>query len=584
MTRLDAVDAIVTEDLHKRYKTVQALDGVSFSVREGEVFGLLGPNGAGKSTSVRVLTTLTKPDSGRALVAGEDVVRHPNRVRHMIGYVAQDSGVDWEATGRENLLLQGRIHAMAGAELHKRVDELLGLLGLVDAADRVARGYSGGMKRRLDIALGLVHKPRVLFLDEPTTGLDPEARAAMWVEVERLAVQENLTILLTTHYLEEADRLAERVAIVSRGKIVVEGTPEELKAGLHGESVTVELDDTDTRAHEAAAVVRAVDGDERGHGRGAPSPGARPERRPGDPRDPLDAREPRLPGRRGHDRPAVARRRLPPLHRPRVQGRGRGGQVVVQTVRQTGWMVVRQGRNLMREPIWIAMMIIQPLLWLLLYGQLFSKVTPLHGGASSYIEFLTPGIICMNAFFGGSWSGMAMISDLDRHVIDRFLAAPASRLAIILSQVVRAGVTAIIQAIILLAIGYLLGVRVHGGVLGVLVVFAAAFLLASVFAGFSHGIALLLRREASMIATANFVSLPLMFLSSILIGAALMPGWIRQVSRFNPVNWGVQAARNAVVFDGPWGQTAVYLLLLLAATAATSAFATWSFRAYQRSI
>jgi ABC-2 type transport system ATP-binding protein len=254
------VDAIVTEDLHKRYKAVQALDGVSFSVREGEVFGLLGPNGAGKSTSVRVLTTLTKPDSGRALVAGEDVVRHPNRVRHMIGYVAQDSGVDWEATGRENLLLQGRIHSMAGASLHKRVDELLGLLGLVDAGDRVARGYSGGMKRRLDIALGLVHKPRVLFLDEPTTGLDPEARAAMWVEVERLAVQENLTILLTTHYLEEADRLAERVAIVSRGKIVVEGTPEELKAGLHGESVTVELDDTDTRAHEAAAVVRSVDG------------------------------------------------------------------------------------------------------------------------------------------------------------------------------------------------------------------------------------------------------------------------------------------------------------------------------------
>jgi ABC-2 type transport system ATP-binding protein len=254
------VDAIVTEDLHKSYKAVQALDGVSFSVREGEVFGLLGPNGAGKSTSVRVLTTLTKPDSGRALVAGEDVVRHPNRVRRMIGYVAQDSGVDWEATGRENLLLQGRIHSMAGARLHSRVDELLQLLGLVDAADRVARGYSGGMKRRLDIALGLVHKPRVLFLDEPTTGLDPEARAAMWVEVERLAVQENLTILLTTHYLEEADRLAERVAIVSRGKVVVEGTPEELKAGLHGESVTVELDDTDTRAHEAAAVVRSVDG------------------------------------------------------------------------------------------------------------------------------------------------------------------------------------------------------------------------------------------------------------------------------------------------------------------------------------
>jgi ABC-2 type transport system ATP-binding protein len=252
------MDAIVAEELRKRYKTVQALDGVSFSVREGEVFGLLGPNGAGKSTTVRVLTTLTRADSGRAVVAGEDVDRHANRVRRAIGYVAQDSGVDWEATGRENLLLQGRIHGMAGAPLRRRVDELLELVGLREAADRVARGYSGGMKRRLDIAIGLVHRPRVLFLDEPTTGLDPEARAALWVEVERLAEQENLTLLLTTHYLEEADRLAERVAIVSRGKVVVEGAPDELKANLRGELVTVELAETNGHAEDAAGAVRDI--------------------------------------------------------------------------------------------------------------------------------------------------------------------------------------------------------------------------------------------------------------------------------------------------------------------------------------
>ena len=254
------MDAIVVEDLRKRYKTVQALDGVSFSVREGQVFGLLGPNGAGKSTTVRVLTTLTRADSGTASVAGEDVAKHPNRVRRAIGYVAQDSGVDWEATGRENLLLQGRIHGMAGQPLRGRVDELLELVGLADSADRIARTYSGGMKRRLDVAIGLVHKPRVLFLDEPTTGLDPEARAAMWEEVERLAREERLTILLTTHYLEEADRLAERVAIVSRGRIVVEGRPDELKAGLEGELVTVELEESDGRIAEAAEVVRAAVG------------------------------------------------------------------------------------------------------------------------------------------------------------------------------------------------------------------------------------------------------------------------------------------------------------------------------------
>jgi len=251
-------DAIVAEALRKRYKAVQALDGVSFAVHEGEVFGLLGPNGAGKSTTVRVLTTLTRADSGRALVAGEDVLEHPARVRRAIGYVAQDSGVDWEATGRENLLLQGRIHGMSGASLRRRVDELLELVGLEDAADRQARGYSGGMKRRLDVALGLVHKPKVLFLDEPTTGLDPEARAAMWVEVERLAHVESLTILLTTHYLEEADRLAERVAIVSRGRVVVEGTPDQLKRDLEGESVSVELPEQNGRLAEAEQIVGRI--------------------------------------------------------------------------------------------------------------------------------------------------------------------------------------------------------------------------------------------------------------------------------------------------------------------------------------
>ena len=236
------MDAILVEGLRKRYKQVQAVDGVSFAVRKGEIFGLLGPNGAGKSTIVRVLATLTTIYEGRAEVAGRDVRRDPAGVRRAIGYVPQESGIDREATGRENLLLQGRIQGMRGAALRSRVDELLDGLGLAHAAGRQARTYSGGMRRRLDVALGLVHRPAVLFLDEPTTGLDPEARAALWVELERLARQETLTILLTTHYLEEADRLAGRLVIVSRGTVVVEGTPEALKQTLKGDSVTVELE------------------------------------------------------------------------------------------------------------------------------------------------------------------------------------------------------------------------------------------------------------------------------------------------------------------------------------------------------
>src|SRR5471032_488912 len=236
------MDAITVDDLRKRYGEVQALDGVSFQVREGEVFGLLGPNGAGKSKAVRVLVTLTYADDGAASILGHDVRREQNAVRRLIGYVPQDSGVDQFGTGRENLMLQGRVQGMGGRELRARTTELLDLVGIADAADRIVKNYSGGMRRRLDVALGLVHHPRVLFLDEPTTGLDPEARVAMWAEVSRLAEAESLTILLTTHYLEEADQLADRLAIVSQGKVVVEGTPAELKAGLRGDAVHVELE------------------------------------------------------------------------------------------------------------------------------------------------------------------------------------------------------------------------------------------------------------------------------------------------------------------------------------------------------
>jgi ABC-2 type transport system ATP-binding protein len=234
--------AIDASDLVKTYSgDIRALAGVSFTVAPGTVFGLLGPNGAGKSTTVKILTTLTRADSGHACVAGIDVSRRPDRVRRAIGCVFQKAAVDLEATGAENLALQGHLHGLRGADLNRRVDELLHRFGLAAAARRVTRTYSGGMQRRLDVAMGLVHRPQVLFLDEPTTGLDPEARSEMWAEVGRLARVEGLTVLLTTHYMEEADRLADRLAIVDRGRIVAQGSPEQLKSELRGDAIVVEL-------------------------------------------------------------------------------------------------------------------------------------------------------------------------------------------------------------------------------------------------------------------------------------------------------------------------------------------------------
>ncbi len=238
------MDEILVENLTKSFGgKVRAVDGLSFAVHKGEVFGLLGPNGAGKSTTVRILSTLTEAGGGRALVAGEDVARAPAAVRQKIGYVAQNSGVDKWQTGRENLTLQAHLQRLPGVQVQARVAELLAWVELSDAADRLVNTYSGGMKRRLDIAMGLVHRPQVLFLDEPTTGLDPETRRALWDDLKRLRDAGGLTVLLTTHYLEEADALCDRIAIVDHGKLVTLGTPAELKAEIGGDVVTLTFAD-----------------------------------------------------------------------------------------------------------------------------------------------------------------------------------------------------------------------------------------------------------------------------------------------------------------------------------------------------
>ncbi len=254
--------AIEAEGLEKTYgkgeKAVKALDGVSFAVPSGAVFGLLGPNGAGKSTTVKVLTTLSRADSGHATVAGVEVDAEPARVRRLIGYVPQKPCFDPNATGRENLALQGHIHGMSRRAIRQRTDELLERFGLAGAADRIAKKWSGGMQRKLDVALGLIHRPRVLFLDEPTAGLDPEARADMWAELSGLTAADGLTVLLTTHYLEEADNLADRLVIVDRGTVVAAGTPDELKSELQGDSVTVELAEPSVNGRAKAAVQSVV--------------------------------------------------------------------------------------------------------------------------------------------------------------------------------------------------------------------------------------------------------------------------------------------------------------------------------------
>jgi ABC-2 type transport system permease protein len=257
----------------------------------------------------------------------------------------------------------------------------------------------------------------------------------------------------------------------------------------------------------------------------------------------------------------------------------------VKAARDTWYMIGRQTRNLLREPIWIAILLVQPMVWLLLYGQLFKNVTRLGGfGTDSYITFLAPAIVVMNAFFSASWSGMSMVFDIERKFVERFLATPASRLSIVLSQIVRSALTAAIQGVIILVVAAALGVRVHSGLAGWVVILLVAMLVNAAFAGFSQGIALLVRRESTVIALANFISLPLLFLSSTLLAQAQMPHWMRVLSDFNPVNWGVRASRGVVLPGTDWGSVGAHLGYLFALSVVTAAFANWTFRVYKRSL
>jgi len=250
--------AIVTEDIGRRFGETWAVDGVDLRIAAGEIYGFLGPNGAGKSTLVRMLCTLLLPTRGRGVVAGHDVARHPELVRLAIGVALQDAALDDRQTGRELLDLQARLYGLRREARLDQIDHVLGLVDIGEAIDRQIHTYSGGMKRRLDLAAALIHNPKILFLDEPTTGLDPESRAAVWAEVRNLRRRRGTTIFLTTQYLEEADELADRVGIISRGRLVAEGTPEALKRTVGTDVIVAAVADLGTGAVEAVRTIPGV--------------------------------------------------------------------------------------------------------------------------------------------------------------------------------------------------------------------------------------------------------------------------------------------------------------------------------------
>jgi ABC-2 type transport system ATP-binding protein len=651
-----AGDAVVrAEGLGKRFGSVWALADVSFSVGPGRVLGLLGPNGAGKTTTVRILATLCRPDRGTATVAGWDVVRHPERVRSATSLAGQYAAVDQQLTGRENLRLVGRLHHM-GRAAAERADELLVSFGLLGAADRPVRTYSGGMRRRLDLAASVVNRPAVLFLDEPTTGLDPTSRAAMWRSVRDL-VADGTTVVLTTQYLEEADQLCDGLVVVDRGAVVATGSPDELKTAVGGDVIEMVLDGP-LAAQRAAAVAARCTGTRATVDVGTSSVvvpvgrGAAPAlavtvrhlaevgivpveigvRRPS-----LDEVFVALTGHRTRDgdeapgapasavpagAPASA---VPPVcdadviagasvaNAPSGPRRGsgvgtalalgpraavddrRGRGIVPDDEQRSGIAVVpadggvvaaalaaagldrpspgpterlgsqrrvrrvlgdwgqvawRNAVHVVRQPINAVFLLVQPVMFVVMFRYVFGGALALAVGRGRYVEFLLPGIVAQTMAFGSMSTAVGLAEDLGSGMVDRIRSMPVARSAILAGRLLADGGQYLVVMAVMVAIGSLVGFRFEDGPAAAVAMVAMALAFGLVASAFAALVGIRTRDPQGAMTVGLTALFPVCFVSGAFVPLATLPGWLQPVARANPVTVVVEAMR-ALASGGP---------------------------------
>ncbi len=574
--------AVRVEEVTKHFGSTTALAGVDLVVAEGTVFGLLGPNGAGKTTLVRVLATLLTPDAGQAQIFGRDVVEDPVGVRELLALTGQFAAVDEILSGRENLMMFGRLFDLSPAEARRRAGELLERFDLADAADRPARTYSGGMRRRLDLASSLLTRPRILFLDEPTTGLDPRSRNQIWAVMREL-VREGTTLLLTTQYLEEADELADRIAVIDHGRVIAEGTGNELKERIGGQILEVELASAATR-EQAQAVLRGV-------GCGEPEPEDRADRLtlPA-PHDGLELvanaaaalreahigvsvlalRGPTLddvflqltgaPASENGGQPGApaaipeepspdAEPQRPRRHllRPHLATPAELRSALTDTLVVTG----RNLRHFIRQPQLLIFSTIQPIMFVLLFAYVFGGAVEgsLPTGVE-YIDFLLPGIFVQSVAFRATQTAVGLSEDLERGVIDRFRSMPMARSAVLVGRTTADLVRNVLIIVLMAAVGYLIGFRFQAGFVNALacigVVAAFGLALSWIFAFVALTV-----RGAEAAQSAGFVVIfPLVFASSVFVPVASMPDWLQVIAKVSPVTLTANTARSYALVGG----------------------------------
>jgi ABC transporter DrrB family efflux protein len=617
--RMGERPAIEAHGLRKRFGPTQALDGLDLEASEGAILGILGPNGAGKTTAFRILTTLSKPDSGWARVAGHDVAADAEAVRRNIGVIAQHATVDEMLTGRQNLTTIGRLSGLGRAVTRRRTSELLEEFDLLDAGDRVVKGYSGGMRRRLDLAVGLLTFPQVVFLDEPTTGLDPASRARMW-DVMRQLVAGGTTLLLTTQYLDEADQLADAIVVVDRGRAIAQGTAVQLKSRVGGARLEVTVSDPHRGAagvlerfatgpmsvsHDvrrlrvpvrnepglATSVLRAFDSagiaiedvqvrqpslDDvffvlTGHGTASPSNGdARPD---GDGDRSRSGAAP--PG------PVARTTGLAPAARP---PRERAAREAVRDV------VVLAGRNMAhvaREPLRLSDVVIQPVLFTLLFVYVFGAGVVLPG-AASYADFAIAGLLSLNLTTAAIGTAVGLSSDLSSGVVDRFRVLPIWKPAVLVGRSLTDLLAATVCTAMVAATGLAVGWRPHADVASVGAAFALFLLFSYALSWGCMCIGLLSKDAESSQGVGLVVLLPLALVSNAVVASQRMPSLLRTIADWNPVSAVTAAGRRLLGNPNPsgavhaWPMQHAVLASLLSSAAAIAVLASLATLLYRR--
>ena len=596
--------AVRVEGVVKPFGSTTALDGVDLEIPEGIVFGLLGPNGAGKTTLVRILATLLEPDAGRAELLGHDVVTESSKVREVLALTGQFAAVDDLLTGRENLEMFGRLFRLTRTEARRRASELLERFELVDAGDKAAKGYSGGMRRRLDLASSLLTQPRVVFLDEPTTGLDPRSRNEIW-EIVRDLRRNGTTILLTTQYLEEADQLADKIAVIDRGRVIAEGTGSELKDRVGGQILEVELMDAQQREKAEAALLRvgcgAPERDERPNRLVLPAPreglvlveeAAAELRRAGIVVADMGLRRPTLDDvflqLTGQPSSEDGKSRLPPparrrrvvtnpvrFARPHLPSR----RDAATSITDSAVVTMRNLRHFWRQPDLLVFSTIQPVMFVVLFVYVFGGAVGLAlPSGVTYVDYLLPGIFVQSVTFRASNTAVGLSQDLRLGVIDRFRSMPMARSAVLVGRTTADLVQNLLTIGLMVGVGYLVGFRFQAGVgpavACVAVVAAFGYALSWIFAFVSFVV-----RGAETAQTAGFVVLfPLVFVSSVFVPVSSMPDWLQPIAKVSPVTLTTDTARTFALTGGVPDSLAGTLAWIVGIVAVFLPLAVWRYR------